>query len=183
MIFSFLFITAAVCEMMGLSAVMFIPLGLAGLEGIGYANRFLSRGHIYKLANERAKQIHRPIVVIGAPGAATGGYPCGDLCVDLDGCERCGSPPIDAKHIPVKDDSVVVFVSCTLGLIPDIRAAWKEILRIAGSVDNVFVVDIQEWTLTASAYPGTKWIIESAPPFANDITYRPATDMREIVDR
>lgn len=169
--------------MMGLSSIIFVPIAIAGLEGIGYANRFLARGHVFKMAAERAHNIGRPLIVIGAPDAATGGYPCGDLCVDLDGCKRCGTLPIDALNIPVKDNSAVVFVSCTLSLIPQIRNAWKEILRVAGSVDNVFVVDIQGWTLTATAYPGTRWIIESAPPFSNDLTYRPTTDMREIVVR
>ena len=185
MIFPTLFAIAAICELAGFHAIIFLPVAVAGLEGIGYANRYLARGNIYAIAKERADEIQRPLIVVGSPNAATGGYPCGDLCVDLAGCSRCGEPPIDARKIPAKDDSAVVFISCTLEYIPEIREAWKEILRVAGSVDNIFVVAVQNWTLTASAYPNSQWIIEAAPPFSYDLKFRSAMDVsrRNVLER
>ena len=55
------------------------------------------------------------------------------------------------------DDSAVVFVSCVLEYVTDLDAALREIARIAGSADNVFVVTVQPWTLTARLYPGARW--------------------------
>jgi len=57
----------------------------------------------------------------------------------------------------VADNSAVVFVSCVLEYVTDIKAALREISRIAGSADNVFVVTVQPWTLTARLYPGARW--------------------------
>ncbi len=57
----------------------------------------------------------------------------------------------------VADNSSVVFVSCVLEYVTDIDAALREISRIAGSADNVFVVTVQPWTLTARLYPGARW--------------------------
>ena len=39
----------------------------------------------------------------------------------------------------------------------EINAALKEIARIAGSAENVFVMTVQPWTLTARLYPGARW--------------------------
>ena len=43
----------------------------------------------------------------------------------------------------------------TLGALCD--AALREVSRIAGSPENVFVVTVQPWTLTARLYPGARW--------------------------
>ena len=32
-----------------------------------------------------------------------------------------------------------------------------EILRVAGSVDNIYVVTVQPWTLTAALHPAARW--------------------------
>ena len=55
-----------------------------------------------------------------------------------------------------KGNSAVVFVSCVLDYVADIDAALREISRIASSADNVFVVTVQPWTLTAPL-PGARW--------------------------
>ncbi len=50
-----------------------------------------------------------------------------------------------------------MFVSCVLEYVPDLEAALAEIARIAGSAENVFIVNVQPWTLTARLYPNARW--------------------------
>jgi hypothetical protein len=51
----------------------------------------------------------------------------------------------------------VVFVSCVLEYVGDLPAALREIQRIAGDLENIYIVTVQPWTLTASLYPGAQW--------------------------
>lgn len=60
-----------------------------------------------------------------------------------------------APHVPA--DSVVVFAACVLEQTEDPRVLMDEILRLAGSVENVFVVTLQPWTLTAALDPRARW--------------------------
>jgi hypothetical protein len=115
---------------------------------------------------ERAAALDRRLVVIGDPDAGMHtrlwrAYGCGDVCVDLNGCPKCPMTvvaDITKGPIPdIADNSAVVFVSCVLEYVTDIDAALREISRIAGSADNVFVVTVQPWTLTARLYPGARW--------------------------
>ena len=65
---------------------------------------------------------------------------------------------ITAGPIPgIPSNSAVVFVSCVLEYVGDLPAALREILRIAGELDNIYIVTVQPWTLTASLYPGARW--------------------------
>jgi hypothetical protein len=103
--------------------------------------------------------------VIGDPDAGfhtrlMRAYGCGDVCVDMNGCPRCPVTVVAdiTKKVPgVDDDSAVVFISCVLEYVADLNAALAEILRIAGSHDNIFLVFVQPWTLTARLYPGARW--------------------------
>jgi hypothetical protein len=56
----------------------------------------------------------------------------------------------------IANDSAVVFVSCVLEYVSDPQAAWREVLRMAGSPENVFLVRVQPWTATAALYPGAR---------------------------
>lgn len=49
------------------------------------------------------------------------------------------SAPVESTDTTAADNSSVVFVSCVLEYVTDIDAALREISRIAGSADNVFV--------------------------------------------
>ncbi|WP_434420173.1 hypothetical protein [Nannocystis pusilla] len=142
-------------------------LGYVGLvEGAAALIRFRERTAAFQAATERAEVLGRRLVVIGDPDAGMHtrlmrAYGCGDVCVDLNGCSRC--PVTVVADIPkgpiadIADDSAVVFVSCVLEYVPDLNAALAEISRVAGSADNVFVVTVQPWTLTARLYPGARW--------------------------
>jgi hypothetical protein len=128
--------------------------------------RFRERTAAFQMAMERPFAIGRRLVVIGDPDAGMHtrlmrAYGCGDVCVDLNGCPRCPITivaDITKGPIPdIADDSAVVFISCVLEYVPEIDAALREIARIAGSAENVFVVTVQPWTLTAWLYPGARW--------------------------
>jgi hypothetical protein len=161
---------------------------LAGAEGAGYLTRANQRMDYYNRARLRSRALGRPLVVVGAPdGGMTGGYSCGDYCVDLRGCRRCGSPPADLTKphaIPVRDDGAVVFSCCVMELVNDPEAAWRETMRAAGSMDNVFVVRIQPWTLTKIMYPDVRWQVDAAPPSARVFRCSPVfKPMPEVIGR
>jgi len=65
---------------------------------------------------------------------------------------------LTAGPVPgIVDDSAVVFVSCVLEYVSDPEAALHELRRMAGSPDNLFLVLVEPWTLTAVLYPGARW--------------------------
>lgn len=139
---------------------------LAAAEGGLALQRWRRRRATFEAASWRATELGRPLVVVGDPdaGAHTSlmpAYGCGDLCIDLRGCPRCESyRAADITRGPiagVADDSAVVFVSCVFEYVDDLDAARREVLRIAGSSENVFVVTVQPWTFTAALYPGARW--------------------------
>ena len=144
-----------------------IALGYAAaVESAAALVRFRERTSAFRLAVDRAAALGRPLVVIGDPDGGMHtrllrAYGCGDVCVDLSGCPKCPvtvvaditKGPIDG----IADDSAVVFVSCVLEYVADLQGALREIARIAGTPDNVFIVTVQPWTLTARLYPGARW--------------------------
>jgi hypothetical protein len=147
------------------SAARLILAYVALVEGCAALIRFRERSLAYKTAAERADALGRRLIVIGDPDAGfhtrlMRAYGCGDVCVDMNGCPRCPVTIVAdiTKKVPgVDDDSAVVFISCVLEYIADLNAALAEILRIAGSHDNIFLVFVQPWTLTARLYPGARW--------------------------
>ena len=139
---------------------------LAVAEGALAVQRWQRRRTLFAAAARRAAELGRPLVVIGDPhaGAHTSlmpAYGCGDVCVDLRGCPRCTNyKAADITRGPIDglaDDSAVVFVSCVFEYTEDLAAARREVLRIAGTPDNVFAVTVQPWTFTAALYPGERW--------------------------
>jgi hypothetical protein len=147
------------------SAARLILAYVALVEGCAALIRFRERSLAFRTAAERADALGRRLIVIGDPDAGfhtrlMRAYGCGDVCVDMNGCPRCPVTVVAdiTKKIPgVDDDSAVVFISCVLEYVVDLNAALAEILRIAGSHDNVFLVFVQPWTLTARLYPGARW--------------------------
>ena len=139
---------------------------VAAVESAAALIRFRERSSAFRLAVERATALGRPLVVIGDPDAGMHtclmrAYGCGDVCVDLHGCPKCPVTVVaditQGPTLGIADDSSVVFVSCVLEYVANLEAALAEISRIAGAPDNVFVVTVQPWTLTARLYPGARW--------------------------
>ena len=165
-------------------------VAIAGLELWNSGQRWSRRRDYFYAASERARQTGRRLVVIGDPdsGAHTSlfrAYDCGDLCVDLMGCELCpGSQAINLStgHVTtIADNSAVVFVSCTLEYIPDVQAAWREILRMAGSTENVYVVPVGEtWGIAGVLYPGAQWSVEAAPPTGSALVATPVSAVKKV---
>ena len=161
--------------------------GLAVTEGALAYQRWQVRREVYDLAARRAGAVHRPLVVVGNPdgGAVTRlyrAYGCGDLCVDITGCPLCKvvqAADVTAGPVPgVADDSAVVFVSCVLEYVGDAAAAVREIVRMAGSAENIFAVSVQPWTLTAALYPGARW---TAVQSADQMTLTPVSQQQKVL--
>jgi hypothetical protein len=146
-----------------------IILGVSLLAEGGMAlRRFEARRHGFEAAAQRAASLGRVLVVVGDPDAGAHtrlarAYDCGDLCVDLRGCPRCQvmqAADLTAGPVPgVADDSAVVFVSCVLEYVSDPEAALRELQRMAGSRENLFIVFVEPWSLTAALYPGARWAV------------------------
>lgn len=127
--------------------------------------RFRRRRDVFLAAQARARELGRPVVVVGDPDAGlhtrmARAYPCGDVCVDLTGCPACpiSIPANIEETIPlIEDDSVVVFVSCVLEYVSDVEAALSELSRIAGAPENLFGVVVDPMCLTSFVYPGARW--------------------------
>ncbi|MCY1062153.1 methyltransferase domain-containing protein [Nannocystis sp. SCPEA4] len=159
--------------------------GVLGLEGLAALFRFNARSSLFAAAVARAQALGRPLVVVGDPDAGmhtrlARAYGCGDVCVDLGGCPLC---PVAiaadiTKPLPFADNSVVVFVACVFEYVDNVEAAYAELLRVAGSPDNLFVVNVQPWTLTAHLYPGANW---AGQAFAGRIAYAPVPTWRKAV--
>lgn len=152
-----------------------VALGTLGaLEGGAAMRRLRRRRAVYQLAAARAAELGRPLVVVGDPDGGmhtrmVRAYGCGDVCVDLAGCPAC---PVAiaadiTKPLPFADDSVVVYVSCVLEYVEDVDAALRELRRVAG--ENLFLVCVEPWTMTATIYPGARWRV------ADDGTATPVT--------
>jgi len=136
------------------------------VEGGTALRRFRRRREAFEAAVRRATETGRPLVVVGDPDAGAHtrllrAYECGDLCIDLRGCPRCQTMKVaDITKGPIDgiaDDSAVVFVSCVLEYVADPTAALRELARIAGARENLFLVLVEPWTLTATLYPGARW--------------------------
>jgi len=144
-----------------------ITLGAALVAEGGVAlRRFEARRRAFDAASRRASELGRPLVVVGDPDAGAHtrlvrAYDCGDLCIDLRGCPRCRvmrAADLTAGPVPdIRDDSAVVFVSCVLEYVSDPEAALRELQRMAGSPENLFLVHVEPWSLTAALYPGARW--------------------------
>ena len=153
--------------MMRIQTLARLALGGALLAEGGMAlRRFERRRRAFVAAAQRAAELGRPLVVVGDPDAGAHtrlvrAYDCGDLCIDLHGCPRCRvmqAADLTAGPVPgIVDDSAVVFVSCVLEYVSDPEAALHELRRMAGSPDNLFLVLVEPWTLTAVLYPGARW--------------------------
>lgn len=138
----------------------------AAAESVAAVTRHRHRSCLFYKAASRARELGRPLIVIGDPDAGlhtrlVRAYDCGDVCVDANGCPLCPAVRVaDIIKGPVPgiaDNSGVVFVSCVLEYVGDLPAALAEIRRIAGDLENVFIVTVQPWTFTAVLYPGARW--------------------------
>lgn len=113
---------------------------------------------MFETAAHRAKEMGRPLAIVGAVSDA----PPPDLrAFSVD----------DPNHIVGKDNSCVVLCSFSLERVDDIDMAWKEISRVAGSPFNIFVAHVRGGF--ASWSPSIRYNIEVAPPMSHTLLYKP----------
>ena len=159
--------------------------GVLLTEGGAALHRFESRRRLFEAAARRAYELGRPLVVVGDPDAGAHtrlvrAYGCGDLCLDLQGCPMCQvmqAADLTAGPVPgIADDSAVVFVSCVLEYVSDPEAALRELQRMSGARENLFIVFVEAWTLTAALYPGARW---AGGPDGERVSMAPVTATRK----
>ncbi len=159
--------------------------------------RQMDRRNIYILATRRAKQLGRKLIVIGDPHNGIGSglynlanyhpYKCNDIMIDYLPCKKCKSNKtckvMDGDIVQMlqklEDDKYVIFASGVLEYVPHIKESIKEINRVAGSSDNIFIFHVQPYSLIAYLYPGfllghenAKNIISNAPPYSDHIIFK-----------
>lgn len=129
--------------------------------------RLGNRRRMFEKAEARALAVQKPLLVIGDPNGGwthdTHGF--GDVCLDMTGCPdapkgiRC---VLGQDRIPLANDSHVVFICYTLELVPNIVHAWREICRVAGGAQNVFLLSLdKKQELAAFSYPGVQWLLDT----------------------
>lgn len=156
------------------------------------------RTKLFILAQRRARQTRRPLVVIGDPHNGIGSsfyglfekpaYSAGDIMIDIIPCDKCRADPttrvmggdVVTELAKLRGNRHVIYVSCVLEYIPHIGKAIHEIRRVAGSSDNIFISHVQSSCLTVALYPGfltnhesATNVIYSAPPYSDTIKYKP----------
>lgn len=133
-----------------------LSMAAAAWELMWWSHRRTQRTELYRRARAKARELARPLVVVGSPDRGpTAGYGCGDLSIDIgdSACPRHLKADI-TKTLPIQADSVVVFASCVLEYVDDYPSALRELERIAGPW--LYIVRVEPWTLTAHFYPGAR---------------------------
>jgi len=110
---------------------------------LGFYRNF-RRANTYKKALQKSREVKKPLLVIGNPnsgflGSIKSYYGCGDVCVDLVGCDKCeksikGDILDVLKNLP--DNSHVIFESCVLEYIekPKKKLILNEIKRVSNGL-------------------------------------------------
>lgn len=145
-------------------SVLFLIILILINEFYHTIKRQYDRLTIFNLAKQRAKQLKKPLIVIGDPynGKASRfyskfykTYDCGDETVDLTGAPRCpnGIKNDIYSYLKSKPQNYgVIFVSCVLEYVDNIDETIKELYRVSGSKDNLFVVRVNDKSLAAYIY-------------------------------
>lgn len=116
-----------------------------------------------------SKKLNKKLLVIGDPnsgdffsfiGKLFFNYNCGDICLDIEGCRKCNnSVKSDLYEYLSKqsDNSLVIFVFCSLEYIEDIEKTFKEILRVSGKdYKIVFIQNLYDSFLGFGKYINKK---------------------------
>ena len=142
-------------------------LGLGGVavaETAATWTRWEQRRRLFQAADARARQLGRPLLVVlprkeGWFNRSMRLYEYGARYPDI--FSRRNSPVIFAdslaRGVAVQGDSAVLYVACVLEYVTDLRRSMDEILRIAGEPENIYIVTVQPWTLTAALHPAARW--------------------------
>lgn len=141
-----------------------IGLGVLAWEGFWWTRRYFKRREAYAFAQARARELGKPLVVVGAPDMGpTPGPGCGDITIDMgrSACPNFIQADI-TKRIPLKSDSAVVLVLAVLEYVDDYDGALAELNRVAG--DELYVVRVEPWTLTSRLHWSKDWTTKRVLP-------------------
>ena len=144
-------------------------VGLGGVvlaESMAAWSRWERRRDLFLAAAARARATRRRLIVVlpdkeGPIARALRVYEFGRHYPEV--FLASPSPVVRARDLqraPLADvpgDSAVLYVAEVLEYVPDLRAVMDELLRMAGTTDNLFVVTVQPWTLTAALHPRARW--------------------------
>jgi hypothetical protein len=144
-------------------------IGLGGVvlaESMAAWSRWEKRRTLFAAAVERARIERRRLVVVlpereGSITRALRVYEMGRHYPEVFHMRRI--PIVSPTELErgrverIASDSAVVYVACVLEYVSDVGAAMDEILRMAGAIENIYVVTVQPWTLTATLHPRARW--------------------------
>lgn len=102
------------------------------------------RHNVFMKAKDKSVNTQKPLVVIGDPNSGfwnknvQKGHGCGDICIDLRGCNTCpvsitGDVLVELKKLP--NNAYVIYESCVLEYIVDkkvLKEIKEEIRRVSG---------------------------------------------------
>jgi len=141
-----------------------------GLSGVAVAEtaatwtRWEQRRRLFQAADERARQLDRPLLVVlprkeGWFNRSMRLFEYGARYPDIFRDRKAPVIYADtlARGVPARDDSAVLYVACVLEYVTDLRRSMDEIMRIAGEPENIYIVTVQPWTLTAALHPSARW--------------------------
>lgn len=142
----------------------------------------------YKQAYQKSQSSEKPLMVIGDPSSGnvltqkTGHqYGCGDICIDIMGCPKCTNQiKRDLTEIlpKFKNNSHVIFVSCVLEFIPNLKTIYKELKRVSGN--DLYIVYVKKPYILHKLFPyyydnGTQFrfvnAIHKGPPEYPELEY------------
>ena len=150
-----LLIVSLVVTLLLLVVVLGVTLGTPHTDTLlGAMTKLRMQKSVYARAAQRAQKVNKPLLVIGNPrggwlNSLFPGYGCGDVCLDINGCE-C---PHDDEVTHIKADlltslqrmqsnSMVSFESEVLEYVDDIEDVLNELKRVTGSSNNMFAVHL-----------------------------------------
>lgn len=141
----------------GSSIVKACVVGTAAWETLFTAITASDRTARYNEASHYALLMEKPLLVVGQP---RGRHPCGDVCIDLNGCPTCAvSVNANIEDLSNYDDKTfgAVFVSHVLEHVKNPDLAWAELNRVG---EKVFMAYPYSCRVLARFVPDHKWLIK-----------------------
>lgn len=113
-------------------------------------------------------------------------YECGDVCLDLTGCPQCPNQIKDDLLESLKKmerDSLVIYISCTLEYMLDLKSTIKELERVSGSPENLFIVNVEPYSPLHFLFDGSRNIIYDGPPNVDKINWYRVPNSHKVLHK